>query len=303
MGNTPASRRCPRCEQGAPTDVGGHTLPANRAGYPNSELDQDHSEDAGFNRIDLLTVFAGLALLCLVLTPALARTRVIDQGLQCRNNLRQLIQGWQMYADENVGTLPNCFTWVYGSMSYSASDADNTNINYLLNGSLGPYVTDPALYKCPADMSRAYTRTSSVPRVRSVSMSQALCPSNEGALEAANSPPNYWRHYQKSADIVLPAPANLWVIIDEHPDSINDGAFAVAMAGNNPSSDRWQEMPSILHDGGCGITFADGHAEIHKWEDSRTLALKVAYNNFPYGITSPNNNDIQWVKDRTTAPK
>ncbi len=52
------------------------------------------------------------------------------------------------------------------------------------------------------------------------------------------------------------------------------------------------------------FAFADGHSELHKWKDSRTLALKVTYTTtFPYGIRQPNNNDIQWVKDRTNAPK
>lgn len=265
-------------------------------------LSQDRSEDAGFNRVDLLTVLGGLALLGLVLTPALARTRVTDQGLQCRNNLRQLIQGWQMYADENGGKLPNCFNWVYGEMSYYGG-TDNTNTNYLVNGLLGPYVKNVALYKCPADMSQSLG-TRGLPRVRSVSMSQSFSGPNEGHLEDGDSPPNYWRHYQKSADMVLPAPADLWVTIDESPDSINDGAFAVAMSRNQPAQDKWQDAPSILHDGGCSFAFADGHTEIHKWEDARTLFMKVTYTTtFNYGWSQPNNNDIQWLKDRTTVPK
>ena len=78
---------------------------------------------------------------------------------------------------------------------------------------------------------------------------------------------------------------------------------------NNPNSDLWQDIPSTLHGGGCAYTFADGHSEVHKWKDSRTLAMKVTYESLPnsagvrYGMLQPGNNDIQWVKDRTSAPK
>ena len=106
--------------------------------------------------------------------------------------------------------------------------------------------------------------------------------------------------------MTAPSPVNLWVMIDEHPDSVNDAACAVYMAGTigMSASDRWQDGPSTLHGGGCGFTFADGHAEIHKWKSAGTLALQVTYTTtFPYGISEPNNPDVQWVKERTTAPK
>jgi prepilin-type processing-associated H-X9-DG protein len=135
-------------------------------------------------------------------------------------------------------------------------------------------------------------------------MSQAFCNANEGWLEYGDSPPNYWRHYLKTMDMVAPLPVNLWVLIDENPDSVNDGSFGVAMSGNDPTKDKWQDGPSTLHNGGCGFAFADGHYELKNWTDSRTLAIKVTYTSrFPYGISQSNNNDIQWVKDRTTAPK
>jgi prepilin-type processing-associated H-X9-DG protein len=272
---------------------------------------QDPQAGAAFSQVDLLTVVGVLALLALVLSPALARTQATDQTLQCRNNMRQLIHGWRMYADANRDRLPNCFDWVNGWLSYTSNNADNTNVILLTRGLLGPYVANPAVYKCPADQSQVVEGGTNYPRVRTISMSQAFCMSNEGHLEDGDSPPNYWRHYLKTTDMVAPSPVNLWVLGDESPDSVNDATMAVAMAGgnvyggnNNPNADKWQDGPSNLHDGGCGFAFADGHYELKKWTDPRTLALKVTYTQrFPYGIVQPNNNDIQWVKDRTTAPK
>ena len=74
----------------------------------------DSKRDSGeaFGQVDLVTVVAMLALLGVLLTPALARTRMTDQAFQCRNNLRQLIHGWRMYAEDNSGKLCNAFDWV-----------------------------------------------------------------------------------------------------------------------------------------------------------------------------------------------
>jgi prepilin-type processing-associated H-X9-DG protein len=267
---------------------------------PMSERKSDYSErdqpaETGFSQIDLLTVIGVVVLVILLLTPALARTRVTDQGFQCRNNLRRMMQAWQMYADENAGELPNCFDWVGGWEDYSAGNPDNTNISYLVNGLLGPYVKSPAVYKCPADQSQGLESGVKLPRVRSVSMNQAFAPYGWGYV------PDTYRHYVKSADMVLPAPANLWVLIDEHPDSINDGAFAVRM---DPYGGTWVDGPTPLHDGACGFAFADGHSDIKRWTDPRTLAMKVTYTTtFAFGINQPNNPDIKWLQDRTTAPK
>ena len=72
----------------------------------------------------------------------------------------------------------------------------------------------------------------------------------------------------------------------------------------NGNADNWMDGPSTLHGGGSAFTFGDGHSEIHKWKDTRTQALKVTYTQtFPYGTVQPNNRDIEWVKDRTSAPK
>ena len=257
---------------------------------------------AAFSCLDLLTTIGVLALLALLLTPALARTRVTDYAFQCKHNMRRLILGWQMYAKENNGNLPNCFDWVPdypGYLSYAANNSDNTNVAYLQNSALGPYVRDVTVFKCPADRSLALEGAVFLPRVRSVSMSQSFCAQNEGHLE--DNKPGYYRHYVNVADMVLPAPANLWVMIDESPDSVNDAAFAVKM---DPYGATWQDLPSILHYGGCGFAFADGHSEIHKWNDNRTLTqLKVKYAPCMYGLVQPNNADIRWLQDGATAPK
>ena len=107
----------------------------------------------------------------------------------------------------------------------------------------------------------------------------------------------------KSADMINPRPSSLWVMIDENPDSINDAAFAVKMDYQGRTS-LWQDGPATYHGGACGFTFADGHSEIKKWRDGRTTSrgMTTTYTTrFNYGQLQSNNQDIQWVQDRTTA--
>ena len=103
------------------------------------------------------------------------------------------------------------------------------------------------------------------------------------------------------SDIAYPSPANLWVLIDENPDSVNDGAFAVVMDRQKWGA-CWLDGPTTLHGGSASFSFADGHAEIRKWKDPQTLTMKVTYREeFPYSLLQPYNLDVQWLQDRTTA--
>jgi len=112
-----------------------------------------------------------------------------------------------------------------------------------------------------------------------------------------------FRHYLKAGDMTLPAPVNLWVMIDENPDSLNDAAFAVDVQ-NQAMRTNWQDGPATHHAGACGFAFADGHSEIHRWTDSRTRALPTTFvRDFPHGVIQANNPDVLWVFDRTSARK
>ena len=110
-----------------------------------------------------------------------------------------------------------------------------------------------------------------------------------------------WRTYAKGAEIMLPA--RTFLLIDEHPDSVNDGAFANACTGaDQPNTARIIDFPASYHDNGaCGISFADGRAEPHKWKDPRTMP-PVSYNNeLLLNVPSPNNPDVAWLAQNTTV--
>jgi prepilin-type processing-associated H-X9-DG protein len=115
-------------------------------------------------------------------------------------------------------------------------------------------------------------------------------------------PASSWRVYGKTAHIVNPA--KTWVLVDEHPDSINDAACAVQMAKEGATSAQIIDFPASYHGGACGLSFADGHSEIHKWI-GKTIKAPVKYTgtmslNVPAGDSV---KDIVWWSSVTTVAR
>jgi prepilin-type processing-associated H-X9-DG protein len=243
-------------------------------------------------------VIAVLVLLGFVLTPALAHTRVPDQAFRCRNNLRQLIQGWRMYAEDNCDALVandngGGPTWCAGYLDWGTG-TDNTNTLLLSQDQyalMASYCGRQAtLFKCPADIyasspQRALGWSS---RARSISMDASM-----GAGVKAFA---YCTPIKKISELTQPPPAMAWVLVDEHPDSINESIFYVNQT-LPPASAKWTDWPASYHDGACGISFADGHSEIHKWRDSRTV-VPVRYTSI-HNFSVPNSVDFTWLEQRT----
>ena len=270
----------------------------------------------GFTLIELLVVIAIIAILAAMLLPSLAKAKTKAQGVQCMSNSKQLLLAWSMYADDHNGTLvmnPNQGAynvawayWVYGLMTWG-TNPDVTNYAFLVNptyAKLAPYTAMTRnLYKCPADnyLSGAQRALGWKARVRSYSMSSFMHSSDGGGSD------QYSTLFIKMSDIIRPTLT--WVILDEHPDSINDAFFTVRMDVTTRA--LWSDLAGSSHNGACGIGFADTHAEIHKWLGGATklpvrmeAAQHVASGEGWVESTEPlATKDFRWFRERTSYPK
>jgi prepilin-type processing-associated H-X9-DG protein len=212
-------------------------------------------------------VIAIIAILAALLLPALNRAKLKGQGIHCMNNLRQLGLGWQMYAHDNsdilLGPLPDAPShpcWVDGVFDQVPDGVVNAT---LLNSVAWPNIQSIPSFHCCADLSRLFSGGQLLPRVISYSMNCFFGPPSGWADTSGQGK---YQSMLKMGDIVGRSPSDIYTILDEHQNSINDCHFDpftdLLSYGNQP----WLDMPSGRHGSAAGLAFADSHAEIHKWQ-------------------------------------
>jgi len=253
----------------------------------------------GFTLIELLVVIAIIAILMAILMPALRSARDQARRVHCVSNVRSLAMAWHMYQDDNDNMLvcsnvprsvqfqdlPDAF-WVEPPQGLSGNYTGDSNplledeLRGIERGALYPYVKDVDVYRCPSDDRK---RNPARATFRSYSIAGGM--NGEERYEYTG------RGIIKYTEIRNPA--TKYVFVEEaDPRQWNMGSWIIY-----PTGDSWCDPLTVWHGNRSCLGWADGRAEMHRWQDERTIEMAEVYaDEGAWSPTHPDSPDLKFMQ-------
>lgn len=248
-----------------------------------------------------------------MLLPAVLRAKGRGHEISCANNLRQLTIAWVAYADDNSDRLAynlgaseikqmlsrgEHYNWANSVLNWEL-DPSNTNKALNADASLGLYLSgDSRSFRCPSDRVLSGLQRSAGwwERSRTYSMNAMAGDAGEFTRSGSNVNNPSYRQFLKLAE--MRETAGIFVFIEEHPDSINDGYFL-----NKAYYWEWLELPASYHNRGANLAYADGHVEYRRWQCESTFkpARPDVLPESPIELRQEDRADFNWLMARMST--
>ncbi len=236
-----------------------------------------------FSVIELLVAIGILAILLSIILPSVQYARELSKRMQCAGHQREIIQAWGTWSVDNNYKLISLRT----SLSEDPNawvDTGNAPTS-ITNGAMYPYLESSAPYVCPNERKEYVRSYSGIAFLNGHDTGYAYTPW-----------PNPITDYR-----IIKAPDNQLVFLEEaDPRSYNQGSWVIHPESSTTNPNQWIDFVAVNHSEGDNVAFADGHVEMLKYLDDRTLNF---VNNETFSQVHANNADLKWYQSHYVAVK
>jgi prepilin-type processing-associated H-X9-DG protein len=272
---------------------------------------------------DFLALLAVIALAVMIAFPAASTARSSGKSTLCLANLHILGKAWLGYAEDNDSRIVGSATYEWdgwqtkrypawaptttirvrnfvgvphNAQTHADSYASVDNeIRGIQQGGLWPYIEMQQPYRCPTD-SRYLKKAPRNPNrwggYRTYSIG---CPLNGYANGDGWATGEYYATVYKSGEIV--SPESKMVFVEETEASgYNENTWDIFLIGST-FPNYWPGDPLYCaHNRQTSLGFADGHVELHLWQDPAVIRTFVdqVKNNPLYSFSAAEGADLCW---------